>query len=78
MATQVSYVQVNVTVVKNIENQFWFNNFSLLKPSDTILGLWVAYINRQLGIAIPVFVIEVNVIVAKNRKSGSAQYLEIA
>jgi len=32
---------------------FWFplNNFSLLWPIDTKLGVWVAYIKTQLGIA---------------------------
>jgi len=49
------------------------NNFSLLWPIDTKLGVWVAYIKTQLGIATQVYVIKVTV--TKNRNSVSAQYL---
>jgi len=54
---------------------FWFplNNFSLLWPIDTKLGVWVAYIKTQLGIATQVSVIKVKVTVTKNRNSVSAQ-----
>jgi len=54
---------------------FWFpvNNFSLLWPIDTKLGVWVAYIKRQLGIATQVSVIKVKVTVTKNRNLVSAQ-----
>ena len=46
---------------------FWFpvNNFSLLWPIDIKLGVWVAYIKRQLGIATKVTVIKVKVTVTK-------------
>jgi hypothetical protein len=43
---------------------------SLLWPIDAKLGVWVAYIKRQLGIAIQMFVIKVKVTVAKNRNTG--------
>ena len=54
---------------------FWFplNNFSLLWPIDNKLGVWVAYIKTQLGIATQVSVIRVKVTVTKNRNSVSAQ-----
>jgi len=54
---------------------FWcpLNNISLLWPFDTKLGVWVAYIKRQLGIATQVSVIKVKVTVTKNRISISAQ-----
>ena len=54
---------------------FWFplNNFSLLWPIDTKLGVWVAYIKRQLGIATQLSVIKVKDTVTKNRNSVSAQ-----
>jgi hypothetical protein len=58
--------------------QFPLNNLSLLRPIDTKLGIWIAYIKRQLGIATQVTVIKVKVTVAKNRNSVSAQYLEFA
>jgi len=47
--------------------KLWFplNNFSLREPIDTKLALWVAYIKTQLGIAIQVSVIKVNVSVTK-------------
>jgi len=53
--------------------QFPLNNFSLLWPIDTKLGVWVAYIKMQLGIATQVSVIKVTVTVTKNRNSVSAQ-----
>jgi len=54
---------------------FWFplNNFSLLWPIDTKLGVWIAYTKAQLGIATKVYVIKVKVAVTKNRNSISAQ-----
>jgi len=54
-----------------IEIQVPLNNFSLLRPIDTKLAVWVAYIKTQLGIATQVFVIKVTV--TKNRNSVSAQ-----
>jgi len=50
-------------------------NLSFLLPNDGRLGVWVAYIKRQLGIATQVSVIKVKVTVAKNRKSFSALWL---
>jgi hypothetical protein len=50
-----------------IEIEFLLNKLSLLWPIDAKLGLWEAYIKRQLGIATQVSVIKVNVTVAKNR-----------
>ena len=44
---------------------FLLNNFSLLWPIDTKLGVWVAYIKTQLGIATQVYVIKVKVTVTK-------------
>ena len=41
------------------------NNFSLLWLIDTKLGVWVAYIKTQLGIATQVYVIKVKVIVTE-------------
>jgi len=54
---------------------FWFplNKFSLLRPIDTKLAVWLAYIKRQLGIATQVSVIKVKVTVTKNRNSVSAE-----
>ena len=54
---------------------FWFplNNFSLPWLIDTKLGVWVAYIKSQLGIATQVSVIKVKVTVTKNRNSVFAQ-----
>jgi len=54
---------------------FWFplNNFSLLWPIDTKLGVKLAYIKRQLGVATLVTVIKVKVTVTKNKNSVSAQ-----
>jgi len=48
-----------------IEIQFPLNNFSLLWPIDKKLGVWVAYIKTQLGIATLVYVIKVKVTVTK-------------
>jgi len=56
-----------------IEIQFALNNFSLLWPIVTKLGVWVAYIKTQLGIATQVYVIKVKVTVSKNRNSVFAQ-----
>jgi len=39
----------------------------LIWPIDTKLAVWVDYIKMQLGIAIQVSVIKVNVIVTKNK-----------
>jgi len=47
----------------------------LLRLIDTKFSIWVAYIKRLLGIATQVAVIKVNVTVAKNRNSLSAQLL---
>ena len=52
---------------------FPLNNFSLLWPIDTNLGVWVAYIKAQLWIATQVYVIKVTVTVTKNRNSVFAQ-----
>ena len=46
--------------------RFPLNNFSLLWPIDTKLGVWVAYIKRQLWIATQVSVMKVKVTVTKN------------
>jgi hypothetical protein len=48
-----------------IEIQFSLNNLILFWPIDAKLGVWVAYIKRQLRIATQVSVIKVKVIVAK-------------
>jgi len=56
-----------------MEIQFLLNNFSLLWPIDTKLGVCVAYIKTQLRNAILVYVIKVKVTVTKNRNSVSAQ-----
>jgi hypothetical protein len=55
-----------------IEIQFLLNKLSLLWPIDSKLGVWVAYIKRQLEVATQMSVIKVNVTVAKNRNSASA------
>jgi len=60
-----------MSMLLKIEIQFPLYNFSLLWPIDTKLGVWVAYIKRQLGIATQVYVIKVNVNVTKNRNSVS-------
>jgi hypothetical protein len=52
-----------------IEIQFPLNNLSLFWHIDSKLGVWVAYIKKQLGIATQVSVINVKVTVAKNRNS---------
>ena len=67
-------IKVNVTVTK-IEIMFSLNNFSLLRPIDTKLAVWVTYIKTQLGIASQVSLIKVKVTVSKNRNSVSAQLL---
>jgi len=67
----VSVIRVKVHVAKNkivVSAQL----LSLLWRIGATLGLWVAYINRQLRIAIQVSVIKVEITVAKNRKSASA------
>jgi len=53
--------------------QLWFllNNLSLLWPIVN-LGVWVAFIKMQLGIATQVSVMKVKVTVAKYRNSVSA------
>jgi hypothetical protein len=45
----------------------------MLWSFDAKPGVWVAFIERQLGIATKVSVIKVKVTVAKNRNSVSAQ-----
>jgi len=51
-----------------------FNNFSLLKPIDTNLDVWLAYIKAQIWIvATQVYVIKVKVTVTRNRNSVFAQ-----
>jgi hypothetical protein len=50
----------------------------LLRPIDSKLGVWGAYIKRQLGVATQVSVIKVKVTVAKNRNSVFAKILEVA
>jgi hypothetical protein len=54
---------------------FWFPLYflSLLWPINNKLGVYVAYIKGQLGIATQVSVIKVKVTVTKNRNSVSAQ-----
>jgi len=44
-----------------IEILFPLNNLSLLRPIDTNLDVWVAYIKTKLGIATQVSVIKVKV-----------------
>jgi len=61
-----------MSLLLKIEIQFLLNNFSLLWPIDTKLGVWVAYSKTQLGIATKVFVIKVKVTDIKNRNSVSA------
>jgi len=61
------------SLLLKIEIQFLLNNFSLLWPIDTKLGVWVAYIKMQLGIATQVSVVKVKVAVTKNRNSVFAQ-----
>ena len=46
---------------------------SLLCPIETKLGVWVAYVKRQLGIATQVSVIKVKVSVTKNRNAVFAK-----
>jgi len=65
-------MKVKVAVTKN-RNSVSPNYFSLLWPIYTKLGVWVAYIKTQLGIATQVSVMKVNVTVTKNRNSVSAQ-----
>jgi hypothetical protein len=62
----------------NIEIQSLLNYLSLLRPIDSKLGVWVAYIKWQLGVATQVSVIKVKVTVAKKRNSVFAQLLEFA
>jgi len=64
-----AYLQIS----NGFKLRFPLNNFSLLWPIDTKLGLSVAYIKSQLGIATQVYVIKVKVTVTKNRNSVSAQ-----
>jgi len=59
-------IKVKVTVNKK-GNQCPINNLSLLKQIDARLGLWVAYIKWQLGIAMQVSVIKVKVKFAKKK-----------
>ena len=59
-------------ILNGVKLRFPLNNFSLLWLIDTKLAVWVAYIKRQLGIAIQVSVIKFKVTVSKNRNSVSA------
>jgi hypothetical protein len=52
-----------------IEILFPLNYLNLLWPIGAKLGVWVAYINRHLGIATKMYVVNVKVAVAKNRNS---------
>jgi len=61
-----------------IKNLFLLNILCLLWLINIKLGVWVAYVKRQLGIATQVSVIKVKVTVAKNKNLVSAQYLEFA
>ena len=54
---------------------FLLNNLSLLWPIDTKLGVRVAYIKMQLGIATQVYVIKVKVTVTKNINSVATSIL---
>ncbi len=65
------------SLLLKIEIHFTFNNLSLLCPIYAKLGVWGAYIKRQLGIATQVSVIKVNVTVAKYRKSVSNNNLSL-
>jgi len=60
-------------ILNGIKLRFLLNNFSLLWPIDTKLAVWIAYIQRQLGIATQVSGIKLKVTVTKNRSSVSAQ-----
>jgi len=62
-----------MSLLLKIQIQFPLNNFSLLWLIDTKLGVWVAYINTQLGIATQVSGIKGKVTVTKNTNSVSAQ-----
>jgi hypothetical protein len=48
-------------------------NLSFLWPINTKLGVWIAYIKRQLGIATQASVIKIKGTVTKKRNSVSAQ-----
>ena len=52
-------------ILNGVKLRFELNNFSLLWPIDTKLGLWVAHIKTHLGIATQVSVIKVKVTVTK-------------
>ena len=60
-------------ILNGVKLKFPLNNVSLLWPIDTKLGVWVAHIKTQLGIATQVSVIKVKVTVTKNRNSVSTQ-----
>jgi len=62
-----------MSLLLKIKIQFHLNSFSLLWPIDIKLGVWVAYIKSQLGIATHASVIKVKVTVTKNENSVSAQ-----
>jgi len=59
-----------------IKNPFLFNYLCFLRPIATKLGVYVAYVKRQLGIATKVSVIKVKVTLANKRKSVFALYLK--
>ena len=55
IASLMSVIKVKVTVA--INRKICFNSISFLWLIDTKLGLWVAYVNRQLRIGTQVSVI---------------------
>ena len=60
-------------ILNGVRLRFPLNNFNLLWPIDSKLGVWVAYMKAQLSIATQVSVIKVKVTVTKKRNSVSAQ-----
>jgi len=60
------------SLLLKIENPILLYNLSLLCPIYTKLGVWVAYVKRQLGIATQVTVVKVKVTLAKSWISISA------
>jgi len=59
-------------ILNGVKLRLPLKNFSLLRPIDTKLAVWVAYIKTQLGIATQVYVIKVKVTVTKNGNLVSA------
>ena len=62
-----------MSLLLKIEIQFPINNFSELWPIDTKIGVWVANIKTQIGIATQVYVIKAKFTVTKSRNSFSPQ-----